>query len=59
MTEYERGEWDMFVLLSNAWYGKQAYFIQYPKMDYVYSRISGKYMTFQEAMKEFVDKLWC
>lgn len=59
MTEHERGEWDMFVLLSSAWYGKQAYFIQYPKKDTVYSRISGKYMTVQEAIKEFVDRLWC
>lgn len=57
MTEYERGQWNMFTLLSNVWYGKQAYFIQYPNMDTVYSRISGKYMTFQEAIKEFADKL--
>lgn len=57
MTEYERGKWNMFSLLSSAWYGKGLYFLQYPKEDVVYDRYSGKYMTMDEAIKDFVEKI--
>lgn len=49
------GEWDMFELISTAYYGKQYYFLQDNEM--VYSRASGKYMTFWEAVDEFIKEV--
>lgn len=62
MTDYERGQWDMFNLLSSAWYGKQCYFNQEsenaPFPDgVVYSRLSAKYMTMDKAVIEFANKI--
>lgn len=53
--DYEDGEWDMFELISTAYHGKQYYFLQDNEM--VYSRASGKYMTFSEAVDEFVKEI--
>lgn len=53
--EYADGEWDMFELISTAYYGKQCYFLQDNEM--VYSRASGKYMTFSEAVDEFLREI--
>lgn len=57
--EYKRQidirEWELFSLLSAVWYGKDAYFRQDDGM--VYSRISGEYMTFDQAVDEFVFEL--
>ncbi len=47
------GEWDMFDLISSAYYGKGMYFKQ--DNGTVYSRHSGKYMTVDEAIKEFIS----
>lgn len=47
--------WELFSLLSAVWYGKDAYFRQDDGM--VYSRISGEYMTFDQAVDEFVCEL--
>lgn len=55
MSEYEKGKWDIFVLLSSAWWGKQYYFLQ--DNGIVYSRKSGKYMTRDEAYCEFADEI--
>lgn len=60
MTDYERGQWDMFNLLSSAWYGKQRYFLQ--SVDgipggVVYNRHSGKYMTRDKAYTEFANQI--
>lgn len=55
MSEFERGEWEMFCLITSAWYGKQYYFMQ--DNGIVYSRDSGKYMTAQDAYNEFLDKI--
>lgn len=55
MTEFERGEWEMFVMLSSAWHGKQYYFMQ--DNGIVYSRESGKYMTFDDAVAEFANRI--
>ena len=52
---YKRGEWDMFEMLSSAWYGKQAYFQQGDGL--VYSRISDKYMKPDVAVAEFSKSL--
>lgn len=47
--------WEDFSLISAVWYGKDAYFRQDDGM--VYSRISGEYMTFDQAVNEFVCEL--
>jgi len=49
----KKGEWEMFDLISSAYYGKGMYFKQNNGM--VYSRYSGKYMSFDEAIREFVS----
>ena len=51
MSQYELGQWDMFVTLSSAWYGKQYYFLQ--ENGWVYSRKSSQYMTVEQAYQEF------
>lgn len=51
----ENREWELFSLISAVWYGKDAYFRQDDEM--VYSRISGEYMTFDQAVDEFVCEL--
>lgn len=53
MTDYEKGEWDMFELITSKWYGKQYYFLQ--ENEIVYSRASCNYMSREEAYKEFLD----
>lgn len=55
MSENERGQWEMFVLLSSAFWGKQYYFMQDNGL--VYSRESGKYMTFDDAVVEFACRI--
>lgn len=55
MNEYESGEFDMFRWISSAWYGKEANFLQNDLgPGSVYSRISGRHMTIDEAYKEFI-----
>lgn len=49
------GEWDMFELISSAWYGKQCYFMQ--DNGIAYSRISHKEMTVDDAIKEFIGEI--
>lgn len=49
----KEGEWDMFDLISSAYYGKGMYFKQ--DNGTVYSRHSGKYMTVDKAIKEFIS----
>ena len=55
MSEYERGEYELLLLLSSAWYGKQYYFAQ--SNGIIYSRDSGKYMSLDEAISEFAKKI--
>ena len=55
MCAYERGEWNMFVAISNTYHGKQYYFLQ--DNGTVYSRDSGGYMSVQEAYDEFIKKV--
>lgn len=47
--------WEMFLLITNAYYGKQYYFRE--SNEIVYSRASNKYMTVDEAVEEFLDIL--
>ena len=49
----KRGEWDMFELITSAYFGKQYYFLQEDGI--VYSRQSCKYMTRDKAIQEFLD----
>ena len=55
MSQYELGQWDMFVTLSSAWWGKQYYFMQDNGL--VYSRDSCKYMTVEQAYAEFAKRI--
>ena len=49
----KEGEWEMFDLISSAYYGKGMYFKQ--DNGIIYSRHSNKYMTVDEAIKEFIS----
>lgn len=49
-------EWELFSLISAVWYGKDTYFRQDDGM--VYSRLSGEYMTFGQAVDEFICALY-
>ena len=51
----KQGEWDMFCLITSAWYGKECYFKQNDGM--VYSRFSGTYITVNDAINEFVKEI--
>ena len=53
MNDFEQGEWEMFCLISSAWYGKACYFME--PSGVVYSRASCQYMSREEAYKEFLD----
>lgn len=54
--EYNKGQWDMFELITNAYFGKQYYF---PQEDgTIYSRHSSTYITKEEAVKQFLDELY-
>lgn len=55
MTEFERGEFEMFELITSVYYGKQYYFLQDNGM--VYSRESGKEMVMDDAVSEFL-RIW-
>lgn len=48
-------EWELFDLLSSAWYGKACYFKQDDGT--VYSRISGQYLSFEQVIDEFTSAL--
>lgn len=55
MTDYEQGGWDMFLVITSAWHGKQYYFRE--KNGLVWSRLSLKYLTVEEAYKEFINDI--
>lgn len=48
-------EWDIFEMLSTAFYGKKYYFLQYDGT--IYSRKCDKYLTRNEAILEFMMTL--
>lgn len=52
---FEQGEWDMFQTISTAYHGKQYYFLQ--DNGKVYSRQSGLYLDFEEAVAEFIKEV--
>lgn len=51
----QEDKWDLFEMISSVWYGKQCYFEQNDGT--VYSRLTGRYYTFEDAVKEFVGEL--
>ena len=55
MTEFERGKFEMFDLITSVYYGKQYYFLQDNGM--VYSRESGKEIVMDDAVSEFL-RIW-
>ena len=69
LSEYQRGAWKMFEIISSFAYGKDCYFLQdidvippqsqklLPEkhLPLVYSRISGKYITMNQALREFLN----
>ena len=52
MSEYERGEWAMFDLISSVFLGKQVYFLNDDGS--AFSRLSRQNMTVDEAYNEFL-----
>ena len=50
---YEEGEWDMFELVTSVFFCKQFYFLQ--EDGTVYSRLVGKRLSREEAIKEFLE----
>ena len=52
---YERGEWEMFELITSAYYGKQYYSLD--EYGIAYSRASHKSMPRDEAIEEFLDAI--
>ena len=49
---YADGEWEMFTLITSAFYGKEYYFMQDDGI--VYSRASCEYMKKDDAISEFL-----
>ena len=56
LDSYERGWWDMFELITSAWYGKQCYFLEDDE-SIVYSRNSGRYLSRAAAIDEFLNQI--
>ena len=52
---YRQGEWDMFELITSAWFGKQCYFEE--EHGLVYSRNSCKTLSRHDAILEFLRKI--
>ena len=55
VDQLETRGWELFALLSSAWYGKDCYFKQDDGT--VYSRASCQYLSFDQATDEFATAL--
>ena len=55
VEQLETRGWELFALLSSAWYGKDCYFKQDDGT--VYSRASCQYLSFDQAADEFATAL--
>ena len=55
IQQLENRWWEMFDILSSAWYGKDCYFKQ--DNGTVYSRASCQYLSFDQAIDEFAFAL--
>lgn len=47
--------WELFELITFAWYGKQYYFLE--TSGWVYSRLTHKTMSQEDALQEFLDSI--
>ena len=56
MSDFDRGRFEVFDRITSAYYGKQYYFWQ--RWNIVYSRNSCKNMTLDDAIDEFVAKIY-
>ena len=54
---YDDGSFDMFLIISSAYYGKQYYFPQDKNNNVIYSRKSGKNLKREEALLEFFKEI--
>jgi hypothetical protein len=53
---FEKGQWDMFELITSAWYGKQYYFLE--DNGVVYSRDTHSYLKDKDAAyNEFLNRI--
>lgn len=57
VSQQKIGEWNMFLLLSSAWYGKQCYFEEDNDNEIIYSKFSGKLISKEDAIKEFIREI--
>lgn len=55
IKEHRDEAWEMFSLITSAWYGKECYFIE--DNGIVYSRVSCRHMTREEAVNEFLRRI--
>lgn len=56
LTQYERGEWDMFNLITSVEYGKQRYFLQ-DDPDIVYDRDNGEYSKRETIYTNYIKTI--
>lgn len=52
VNDFEKGQWDIFLLLSTARLGKEYYYLHDDEKT-VFSRLTQKHMSIDEAVKEF------
>ena len=62
ITEFERGQWDIFEAITTADWGKQRFFLE-PNGVEVYDRVKADYLknpkeAYDRYIKELVEKNW-
>ena len=55
IKEHREEAWEVFSLITSTWYGKECYFIE--DNGIVYSRVSCRHMTREEALNEFLRRI--
>jgi len=54
---FKKGEFEVLNFLSSVWHGKQYYFMENEAKGIIYSRDSCTYMTLDEAIEEFANRI--
>ena len=60
MTDYEKGQWDMFALITSAEYGKERFTlhtIKGFKKQVAHDREDDEYMSIEAAYDKFFDEV--
>lgn len=57
MTDFEKGRFDIFELITSAYHGKQYYFLEDEENSLVYSRESHRVMPMESAVIEFLKHM--